>query len=328
MKECISNYYYDLILFDIPPFGDESATCTEDLKTLKVPSKKIFKIGIIHLPHILGYIHLLKYVEPRISKYKILVTGDSRVWHGTDLDFYQLPTISIAMTGQDLFYDCLLLKKMLMMKESNFKYAIIGLSPWQFHYDQSLAVNGGDTMLIYYLSLRNLHNFHINEEIIKEIFNDNLFSINLVQPPDDFNPNNFWLGRQVQWSLVDNIKNRMKIRKLGDKWETKRYPETVEENKQIFDEFISLCKAHNVQPIVVSYPATDEYVEFYAKQIVDEFYCIIRESQLKNDFIFIDEYKCKFLNHSDYFDDTHLNVNGSRKFSKYLSDKIMQLEHR
>ena len=165
----------------------------------------------------------------------------------------------------------------------------------------------------------------MNEETIKNIFSDEFLKFNDMPVPENFDLNNFTF-RKIQFSILNNIENRMKARRLVEPWYTKRYPNTVRENKEIFLNYIDLCKEHNIFPIAVLFPVTDEYRALFSKQIIDEFYCIIKELQRKDSFVFFDEYKCNILSHQEFFDGMHLNDEGAKKFSKYLSDKIMKIE--
>ena len=137
MKECISDIYYDYIIVAATPFSEIEKRINEDLKDLNVDKKRIFPIGAIYMEYFYSFIHMFSYIQKNVSLYKILITGISYTWRGTDINCYELPVLNCTITSQDLYYDYLFAEKIFNMKNSKFKYAVIGMAPYSFHYDES-----------------------------------------------------------------------------------------------------------------------------------------------------------------------------------------------
>jgi lysophospholipase L1-like esterase len=102
----------------------------------------------------------------------------------------------------------------------------------------------------------------------------------------------------------------------------KDYPATVEENIQIFKEYLKLLKEYNIKPIVVVFPASECYTKYFSKRIQDEFYEIINKTKKEYFFQYIDYFKSKLFDDNDFRDVSHLNEKGAEKFTKILNEII------
>lgn len=151
MCDCILNTYYDLIIVAFPP-GDFEKYILSDLEALKINREKVFRIGGIYMDQCSGFLSLIQHVKQNPLKYKIFATGISHAKNGIDVYQFDMPTLNLAVSSQDLYYDYLFAKKLLEIENVSFKYAIIGLCPFSLHYDESHR--GGGTILnnfIFYL---------------------------------------------------------------------------------------------------------------------------------------------------------------------------------
>ena len=127
---------------------------------------------------------------------------------------------------------------------------------------------------------------------------------------------------------VQNLdsKKRLISRKRIDAWNDKNYPETVQENKKILDDYLTLCDENKIQPIMFLPPMTEGYKKYFSKQKLEEFFTLIVEVQSKHK-------SAKFFNgwsltgfiDADFMDVDHLNIYGAEKFSRALNDFIEQL---
>ena len=162
LKECLEEIIdYDYIIVGAPSWSVLEDTIIDDLTVLKVDRNKIFKIGLIYLKNILEYHSMIDWIEEDISKYKILITGVSHAFsRGTDTDCYELGALNCAMPSQDLYYSYQWAKKIFSMKNANFKYEILEVSPFSFHSDESAGgggvkgtTNGDYCITIYFLKM-------------------------------------------------------------------------------------------------------------------------------------------------------------------------------
>ena len=139
LKECLSVLYYNYIIVAVTPWSEFEKITLEDLERLNVDKKKIFRTGVVYTPYCYAFVHQYNYVKEDISKYKVMVLGSSRAWRATDTTCYELPTLNCAMSSQDLYYDYQFAKKYLKVKNSAFKYIVLEIKPYSFHYDESLG---------------------------------------------------------------------------------------------------------------------------------------------------------------------------------------------
>ena len=139
LEECLTESYYDYIIVAASPWNEIETIILEDLESFKIDRNKIFRIGAIYDGSINRVKQMFNYVQKDIAKYKILITGVSHAFRGTDISCYELPAVSCAMSSQDLYYDYQFAKKMFNMSGSAFKYAVIGLAPFSFQSDESIG---------------------------------------------------------------------------------------------------------------------------------------------------------------------------------------------
>ena len=334
LKETLSDFYYDYIIVAILD-GSLKNTVLEDLEKFKVNESCILCVSSIFTSESYMLRYMFNYVKKSIEKYKILVTGLSYAHDGIDAKIFSLPVLKCTMLSQDLYYDYLSAKRIFEMNNSSFKYSIIGISPYSFHYDESKSSvglrgsgwsrGGGGWIWMYYLVFKDIHNFYLEKSKIEEIFDKDF-----LETPDDFVPENFNFdiyNNQGYSEKVIALSNLLEARTNAETWSKKRYPETAKENKKIFLNYLELCKKYSVVPIVTVFPALNIWREFFSKQLLDEFYLIISEAKKQYEFHFLDKWNFDDqLNVNDFIDAVHLNNSGAKKVSKYINDYIMQLE--
>lgn len=119
---------------------------------------------------------------------------------------------------------------------------------------------------------------------------------------------------------------RLEARKIIDAWSKKYYPLTRDENVTVLDDYLTLCEANNIRPIMFLPPMTEGYMKYFSRQRLDEFYYLFGQACRKHPgAIFIDGWKLQGLTDSDFHDVDHLNLQGAIKFSTFLNDIIETL---
>lgn len=321
LRETVTELCFDFILTT----GYLDNVTQKDLEEAGVPSKKFFPLNKVFFERnwLHAFFNFFRFVEPRISQYKTIVSGISLARSGTDIDCYQLPTLRLASSGQDLYFNYKIAERLMSMNGAAFKYAILELAPYIFHYDQSLSMNSRGVMLMYYFGLHDVHHCPMTCEAIEAIFNENFLRADRLPIPTEFDLRTFPPDVWAQFTPLA----RMNVRKDAEKWSTKRYPETLAENERIFDDYLSLLERHGVQPIVAIFPSIDAYREFFPKQLLDELHYILRRNGLGKRFLFLDMWNSdQMFGYDDFGDATHLNQVGNKKMSRFLNDYIMNLE--
>ena len=203
------------------------------------------------------------------------------------------------------------------------RYALIGLAPYSFHFDQSRLYAENFRLLQYAITFKDLHNFFVPIEDYLNFFREDYlnFKLPLIEQFD------------VTGVHADNIlrlmtfHNKIGARERIDKWESRNFSKTRAENIKILDDYLTLCEENNIRPIMFIVPMTEGYVKHFSRQKLDEFYYLVKKACGKHSSaIFMDGWKLQGLTDSDFFDIDHMNVQGATKFSAFLNDFIESLE--
>lgn len=144
-------------------------------------------------------------------------------------------------------------------------------------------------------------------------------------PIKDFDINNVMFEKTPLRFM--NFKSRLGARERSEVWDKKCYPDTLKEYVKIFDAYLELCKKNNVRPIIFLTPVSECYSKYFSKKLLDEFNYYVNEVIKKfPNAVFVDGWKLKSFDDSDFYDVDHLNIKGAAKFSTILNNVIEQLE--
>ncbi|NMB07161.1 MAG: SGNH/GDSL hydrolase family protein, partial [Tissierellia bacterium] len=269
------------------------------------------------------------------DRVKGFITGLSYFEVGIDTNKLKLPLVNLSLSSQDLFYDFAMLKYAINSIDDlkNVKYVILGLSNYSFRYDLSKTQNPETKRKpkVYYPLLKDLHNYKSKNKVIYEyellkeninyFFQDNyLFKI-FEYKKDKFN---------ILW---DKMMNRVFEPKRLSKEERKReiylaqrwsqvYPDTKKENIMIFRELLQYLQDKEVKITIVTNPVTNFYKTYFPLNCREEFIDIISEFQKEFKFTFIDAYNMDSFNDSDFYDSSHLNRSGAKKFTEIINEYL------
>ncbi|MBR1420711.1 MAG: hypothetical protein IJ575_06645 [Selenomonadaceae bacterium] len=178
-------------------------------------------------------------------------------------------------------------------------------------------------------ALKDAHNSPFNWQQINKIINPDLFKpsghfdsvSNYIEPQLDMNDPS---GEHTMLPITPL--RAMGIRRNFFAWDNKNYQDTVQENIQIFEDYLSLLEKYSVYPIVILTPMMKDYQRRFTRRVLDEFNSILDSFLERRHFMFINGWKMKMFNEYDFWDPQHLNIRGSIKFSQILNDVIMNLE--
>ena len=323
LKECIENFYYDYLLCvsDVRlmwRIGD-------DLKNYEIPSEKFLHLSIANQQdNIFLLERALHYYKEHISEFEIFATGISTICAAFDADKFKKKIFNFGRGSQDLYYDYQIAKYILEVCGGGYiKYALIGFAPYSFHYDESRTYKYRQRLFQYLIAFNDLHNFAINAAECRKMFQEKFLNLRLKL--DSFNVNDVF-GTRSSLKMM-NWSTRLIARNTVDAWTNKNYPETVKENVQILEDYLTLCEKNNVRPIMFLPPLSKAYVQYFSRQKLDEFHYLIREAQKKHSSaLFLDGWKLENFSDKDFYDVGHLNLNGAAKFSAIFNDFIENLE--
>ena len=172
------------------------------------------------------------------------------------------------------------------------------------------------------IAFNDLHNFHMPVEEYKSLFNSEYLNIKLSieSKSNSVSP----LSRTNRHSTFTD---RVSARDRSEVWNNKTYPNTVKENVQILDDYLTLCEKKDLRSILFLPPLSKGYMQYFSRQKLDEFYCLVRDAQKKHpSTIFFDAWKLPPFLDTDFADEGHMNIQGAAKFSAIFNDLIEQLE--
>ena len=168
-----------------------------------------------------------------------------------------------------------------------------------------------------------MHNFWLPYEKYSNLFNKNYLSYKL--PLENFNINNV-MGEKTQLRFMD-FKSRLGARERTEVYSRKYYPDTLKEYVKILDDYLTLCIKNTIRPIMCTFPVSECYSKYFSKKLINEFNHYVSEALKKfPESGFIDGWKLKSFDDSDFYDVDHMNIKGAAKFSAILNNFIQQLE--
>ncbi|MBR4904680.1 MAG: hypothetical protein IKZ53_08405 [Selenomonadaceae bacterium] len=261
----------------------------------------------------------LRYYREHSQEFEMFATGTSPTATAIDIRKFKRKTINFATSSQDLYYNFRIAKSVISHAKVNnaIRYALIGLSPYSFHFDLSKTFLWRCRLLPYLIAFNDLHNLSVSADICREFLSEE------------------WLSKKPSVAKV-NI-NGVKSQKVMENplesnsgiitWKGKYYPETRDENIKILDEYLTLCEENNVRPIMFRVINSEKYMANFSKNLLEEFNCLVEQAcQKHSSAVFIDGWKWNGVTYSDFYDHAHMNIHGAAKFSAYLNEFIEQLE--
>lgn len=280
------------------------------------------------------YTSYVKLIENK-EQIEGIITGLSYFEVGIDIKTLKKPFVNLALSSQDLFYDFGMLRHVIedFDDSKNIKQVIIGLSNYSFRYDLSMTQNfqTKEKPKIYYPILKKLHNYHNKREVIESyaIFEkefNRLFQKNYVLKIFEYGKQRF----NMHWDNITNgifdYKNLSEEKKQREIYSTQRwnqkYLNTMKENTEIFREMLKYLKDRNIKTAIITSPATNFYKNYFSENCREEFISIIEEFKKEFEFNFIDAYNMNCFHDSDFYDASHLNKVGAKKFTEIINKSL------
>jgi len=326
LKECIKNNYYDAVLFmcEHPIWH----TIIEQIRAYGVPGNKFLNVSISystrHRPFLLE--RALRYYKEHAAEFEMFATGGCYTELGLDNTKFRYKLFNVGKGNQDLYFRYQIAKFILDQNSrvgGNLKYALVGLAPFIFHYDAS-RTPFSNSMLQNCIAFNDMHNFWLPVEQYKKLFREEFLNTRL--PLENIDLNNIFLSKSSSPKFLD-VNARINARRRIDVWENKSFPDTVKENIQILDDYLTLCETNNVRPIMVQQTLSEAYMRYFNKKKLDEFYYLVNLLQKKHpDAIFFDGWKLEDFSDEYFIDVDHMNINYAAKFSAILNEFIENLE--
>lgn len=251
----------------------------------------------------------------RSSNIELLVTGLSYAETAIDCDLLNLPSFNFALSSQDLFYDYNIFKYLISLKhiKNSLKYCIIGLAYYSFDYD--LSKSNEATRVHRYIPLWDIPHDYLSKPQLSIIHYDYLKT----------NYKNDYLSlSNAKRNTIMYDDNKEAQNHIAVHHAEMNHPETVVENKKILKNYFDLLKANNIKPIIVICPTNKNHYQHFKNGILkNRFYNILNEFKSKYNFQILDYFDSNLFVDCDFWDYSHLNKKGSKKFTQILNEKII-----
>jgi len=319
----IKNYHYDYIIIA----SQFNSDIYEQLINLEINREKIFDY-FKFCENDNNYINEELFLVDRNRDVEILATGISYISAAIKSLYMSKKIINLANPSQDLYYDYNIIKYILNKYKNdlkNIKYIFIGLCYYSFQYDMSLSAMKSKVKM-YYDAIGLKHNLK-NTSILSMDLNLNKAIGDYIFFKEEYN--NEELNVEVENCKINlnqiNEKNGEKQALLDG---NKNYPNTVKENIEILKSYLTLLADNKIVPIIVICPVTKYYSKIFSKRIKDEFYKIIFDLKETYEFEFLDYSESDLFVDEDFYDVSHLNEKGAKKFSGILEEHLQKYNHK
>lgn len=256
---------------------------------------------------------------------------------------------NLSLPSQDLYYSYKICKYMID-KNVKFKYCIIGLSYYSFHFDLSKATN--QTYLIdniYGPILNDFHNYiPLNKIDYSDIFNE--VELNIKNKYEDLidikNTTRYFFDKLSEYYFNDMIhrencvlsqinspilteSERYKIgyERSNAHNKTLNYTKTLDESLDIMDEFLYLLNINNITPVIVVFPVSKYYREYADIKSKNTFYDVINLFKNKYKFELLDMFSNEQFDVEDFIDSDHMSEKGSIKATNMINSFLDNLNN-
>ncbi|PNQ84991.1 hypothetical protein [Paenibacillus polymyxa] len=275
---------------------------------------------------------------------EILAAGSSYSMFGLSESGFSKSVLNLSLASQDLYYSHKIVKEALKYSR-NIKYCIIGMSYYSFHFDLSRSEKEAEKRInrVYYPIFKDSHHFEVIDSTTSTDmnFDDNNLSflyhiifnkikldqtiVDAVIVHDSYFNNN--INREL-FSLLGNI--RLEDMELLQKIEVGQqraeqhnqllvHNETVKENTNVLENLINYLSEERITPIVVVFPATEYYQNFFDPEFKAVFYEVMNSLANTHKFKLVDLFDSDDFVESDFLDMDHLNEKGAVKVTNMLN---------
>lgn len=260
-----------------------------------------------------------------------IVTGMSYMQRGINTEQMSRKWALCAYPSQDLYYDFFTLADAIKRLGGKLKYVVMGIAPYSFRYDLSLSKGVQEKVYLYYREFGELHNAIPSPEELELFVRcdkvlDELLCSNWRDIIFDFiSESTFQHSNRIYHFKALNDKQQQESLEVMKKTGNKPYPDTVAENKMVFDMYMKLCSRHNIKTTVLLPPFSEFFREHFPDEYVEETRNIIRDYQGKYNFEILDLYDSPdFAKDMYYMDEAHMNIYGAEKLTKILDDFLKE----
>lgn len=259
----------------------------------------------------------LRYIEKFGADF--FATGISYTEVGLDLNY--IPhvrgrSVNLAGSNQDLLQGYQTAKYVFNhVKPGTIKFVLIGLAPYSFRYDNAKAFSVTPRHLQYMLAL-DAPERNLQDHLLKIFASDNIRNIftDVTIEHADLNFERLKDNNNYEIPAIAFINWSAEQKNLTKKF----FPETVEKNLRVIEDYIKLCRDNGAEPVGVVFPFAPARSQNYSAELLDKFREVLNYLEENYDFTCADIFDLQ-LDYRNFYNMGHLNQRGSATASALLS---------
>lgn len=255
-------------------------------------------------------------VSKSCGEIKGVITGMSYFRDALKPELLKVPTVTLANSSQDLFYDFKMLQKACTEIGESIQFAIIGLAPYSLRYDESMSTMQMLRNFAYFQEFGTFHNLKITDNdkdfwgqqrvLIEQYLGKEICSYLFT---DEYVPR-YGDGKKDDTKVFDSSNvAEIYLKEITGKY-NKPYKKTFYENIKILKEYLLYCSERNIQVYILIPPFSKWHSEHWKKEYYDELICVLEDISQVYDFCLVD---LAMEQWADYYfrDYAHLNRLGA-----------------
>jgi hypothetical protein len=281
-------------------------------------------------------------IESKLQEIEILFLGNSHVAKAINPEYFSRPTINLAYSSQDLYYNYQILKKYIK-RLTKLKIVIIGLDYFSFGRDEEYRAShlvkdyfselfimprsGKIFNLIKSFSVYWLHQNTFVEDFFKNKKPNPNKILKMSYVPKPLPQSGILLENGFRFS--SGTMSPDEFRQNG-KERAKLHMEVYDEknsrpNIECIYNMIRLCRGKNIKVIFITTPYHKFYFINFDKEFIANFYNKLEMILRKNhqNVFYFDFSRDGNFEDSDFLNSDHLNYVGAKKFSQIVNKKVL-----
>jgi hypothetical protein len=281
---------------------------------------------------------LEKALKPEVES---IVIGSSYALFGIEENRLNTPCVNLALPSQDMYYACLIGRKVIN-QNSNIKKIFIGTGYYYFFSDLSLCKQSFELIRlthVYYPLFKDKHNCkELPKSLIPSLYENEVFDMGkifeffgkeffekysgsyFVDTRDRFSMKTAFRGTiENKWfELNDVFKEESAQIRTDFHNKSINYVDSYKENIEILNSFVSLCNDKNIQVYLLVLPSTKAYLKYLFKGFKESYMSAL--SLINGKINFIDFNDFNMFDDKDFVDMDHLDKEGAIKVSEYINN--------
>ncbi|RCW27023.1 hypothetical protein [Marinilabilia salmonicolor] len=254
---------------------------------------------------------------------EVLILGSSHTYRGLNPEFFNIETYNVAFPSQLLEHDAFILKKYIN-DAKKLKYVILPISYFTLFKDMEDGIESWREKYYYlyfgYPKLVNIKNaLEILSPSSKPLLNK-FKVISGLEPPSKVGHLQNGFG-----SFPDNLKTEsfdITGRKAAIRHTPKDFKKFPQKKNQL-EKLIEITTEKNIQLFLLTTPKMKQYRKHLSSEVLNKIDSLCLGFAIENENThYINLRESNLFDDNDFYDSDHLNPEGAKKLSFYLSGKL------